>query len=440
MYRFIHFGCWNNLNKKNNLNGVMQKLKDYIEETRSEPIKFISISGDNYYPEKVKTMVEGKEKKQKTIIKERLDSGFDCLPSGDFEYVMIMGNHDLETNLYINEQDKETNCSILRSELDKKSDICLFNSKVIQFEEHQSSLCLFLDTSIYDHSDNVKYLSCYKIFIELNPSQFKEELKLLKKELMKTPNIPDITNFKEWVMETVDDVEEDPSTYMYDESLAMNMYTLRTTGTVPPALILLNDTTDLMVLFILYLQKQYVKKQITELKEKGLIKNIIMIGHHPIVCIKKKEKDDESFNTSLTSDIHILFNDFFHSSVVSMFDITDQPTYYYLCADLHLYQSGTITLHPSDIVIHQYVVGTGGTPLDEEITEEDISTLTTTNLSPYIEYEIKDKLHEFGFLNCTISPDHSIQFDFIVAPVIKSENRCTVKGGNRKRYTKKYKH
>ena len=71
MYRFLHFGCWNNLNKKNNLNGVMQKLKDYIEETKSDPIKFISISGDNYYPEKVKTMVDGKEKKQKTIIKER---------------------------------------------------------------------------------------------------------------------------------------------------------------------------------------------------------------------------------------------------------------------------------------------------------------------------------------------------------------------------------
>ena len=115
-YRFLHFGCWNNLNKNNNLYGVMKKLKEHTEEF---PVKFVSISGDNYYPDKVKIKTPTGKIKQKTIIQERLNSGFDCLPKGDFQYIMSMGNHDLETNLYLDGA-VETDCHILRSELAKK--------------------------------------------------------------------------------------------------------------------------------------------------------------------------------------------------------------------------------------------------------------------------------------------------------------------------------
>jgi hypothetical protein len=113
MYRFLHFGCWNNLNEGNNLNGVMQQLKVFTENS-SVPVEFISISGDNYYPDKVKIKTPTGKIKQKTIIQERLNSGFDCLPKGDFQYIMSMGNHDLETNLYL-DGTVETDCHILRS-------------------------------------------------------------------------------------------------------------------------------------------------------------------------------------------------------------------------------------------------------------------------------------------------------------------------------------
>ena len=42
--------------------------------------------------------------------------------------------------------------------------------------------------------------------------------------------------------------------------------------------------------------------------------------------------------------------------------------YYYLCADLHLYQEGTIVLPTEagpEMRINQYIVGTGGTKLDD---------------------------------------------------------------------------
>ena len=68
MTRFIHFGCWNNLNTKEKdgqikeigcLDNVISRL-GYILKT-DPPIKFIVVAGDNYYPKKVKTD-DGKQK------------------------------------------------------------------------------------------------------------------------------------------------------------------------------------------------------------------------------------------------------------------------------------------------------------------------------------------------------------------------------------------
>jgi hypothetical protein len=221
---------------------------------------------------------------------------------------------------------------------------------------------------------------------------------------------------------------------------------MRSTGILPAIPIIFNSRTELLVLFVQYLQKQYIKKIITELLEKGSsIENVIMIGHHPIVCIKKKEVEEEkSFKVKLNSDIHMQFNEFFQSGIVSLFDPdrTKLPTYYYLCADLHLYQSGVITIlplpttkYPSVTRIHQYIVGTGGTPLDLAIGDGDVNKMRGESLSEYIvDYTVEHKNHDFGFLSCTVSSDHSLRFEFISAPVIQSEGTCTVKGG-----TKKYK-
>jgi hypothetical protein len=231
---------------------------------------------------------------------------------------------------------------------------------------------------------------------------------------------------------------------MDEQSVSMAMYTMRSTGILHPVIIS-NSRTELLVLFVRFLQKQYIKKIINELLEKGLsIENVIMFGHHPIVCIKKKEIDEKSFKLKLNSDIHMQFNEFFQSGIVSLFDpatMPKLPTYYYLCADLHLYQSGVITIlplptnnYPSVTRIHQYIVGTGGTPLDPGIEDEDVDKMRGKQLSDEIvDYNVEDKNHEFGFLSCTVSPDHTLSFEFIIAPVVEGES-CPVKGG-----TKKYK-
>ena len=84
------------------------------------------------------------------------------------------------------------------------------------------------------------------------------------------------------------------------------------------------------------------------------LKNIIVVGHDPIVTRKikkgkylKKPLDDNGLK-------------FLHE----LYSIVPDAKNYYLCADTHNYQHATITLEGHNI--EQYVVGTGGTELDND--------------------------------------------------------------------------
>ena len=66
--KFVHFGCWNNLNSKENptnTEAVLQKLNETVAD-KSTHTQFIVIAGDNYYPEK---RIGENKKKEKIIHK-----------------------------------------------------------------------------------------------------------------------------------------------------------------------------------------------------------------------------------------------------------------------------------------------------------------------------------------------------------------------------------
>ena len=71
--RFIHFGCWNNLNEgtSSNLKGVMDKIKQTINQEQKQKPDFLSVAGDNYYPEK--TTNHTTEENNKKIIKKNMN-------------------------------------------------------------------------------------------------------------------------------------------------------------------------------------------------------------------------------------------------------------------------------------------------------------------------------------------------------------------------------
>jgi hypothetical protein len=83
--------------------------------------------------------------------------------------------------------------------------------------------------------------------------------------------------------------------------------------------------------------------------------------------------------------------------------------YYYLCADLHLYQQGTIKIDDK-MVIEQYIVGTGGAELDTAIDVEPGKTINSD--MNILSYEMKQNIRTNGFLHC-IENGKQLCFKFI---------------------------
>ena len=346
---FIHFGCWNNglcdKNKgTNSVSNVMNKLNKYVNKIEND-VDFISIAGDNYYPEKIKKKEKSKEKgdKIKIIHTNELVSGFDCLPD-NVEINMILGNHDLETNiinkeqLYIeNENNKEymNNCFILNTEITKarKKNINFVLRKIYELSEN--TLIIMIDTSMYE-DDAINYIPCYKKYFQ-------------KKGVIDThiTNIPDLQNMQQ-------------------------------------------------------------KNILIELRKRNKrYDNIVIIGHHPITGWKKKN-DNILINPAIK----------FIELLMSIYEKQPSSNYYYLCADLHLYQKGTIKIDDK-MVIKQYIVGTGGAELDTAIPVDSAIRVDTaipvysTLVNIYtFTYEMKQNIETNGFLHC-IENDKELCFKFI---------------------------
>lgn len=319
MKRFIHFGCWNNLNDgKGCLNDTMKKMNKYIK-THKNNIDFISVAGDNYYPDKIKNKKTGE--KIKKVDTQNLIKGFQLLPKNK-PIFMILGNHDLETNLGQNNiminnyNEPENNCAIINNQI-----ISLLSMSNINYDLFHSlnlsndTLMLMIDTSLYSE-DASHFVSCYNYFIS-----HKNNIE---------------ANF------TLDE-----------------------------------------------LRKKQLDFILQSIKRENNIKNLIITGHHPITGFKyKKEK------VKLMDDVP----DFYPilNIIYDLFEI--QPNYYYLCADLHMYQYGkiSITFEENKVMnIYQHIVGTGGTELDD-----NSQLKTTSKINENISYTMIESVKKCGFLNC----------------------------------------
>ena len=433
--RFWQFGCWNNLNttiKKDKLKAlgclkdVIKLINERSSHTETKP-DFLIISGDNYYPNKSKPKDENdKTQKKKIIFSEKLRQGIDYLPSTTPIY-MILGNHDLETNtegnLYIRnpgtpetlETPENKDCEIIQLELDsllqkQNVEYFFFKSRMLNFE----TLILMIDTSIYEIDGEASiYLPCYNKFFQNN--------KLYKNENMKP----------------------------FDDIKKLRSYQLH--------------------------------KIMKAIKTNINIKHLIIVGHHPIYQLKKKK--DTIPPIKYISDIHINFVPVL-KNIFEM--LQDDVKYYYLCSDLHLFQKGKIQIIikapiTREIVqtqrrksqtqrrksqtqrrksqtqrinsqtqgrnsqtqeeykimeIQQFIVGTGGTELDDKLVDDTLIDITPKDIiRTYKErnviYTFEEEQQECGFLECTITNGQP-NFEFI--------STLLLRGGKKyKNKTKKHK-
>ena len=389
----IQFGCWNNKNTENGktvggLQIVMEAIKKYA---RKKHPRFLIVSGDNYYPHK-EISADG-NKTGKMVYPAKLNAGFDLLPR-DLQIYMMLGNHDLETNLEKralqivdppNETRDENNCEILQMEKanirgKRNIEFSFFNSKMLK----HGTLVLMIDTSIYE-DDSKSYLRCYKEFFK-------------------------------------NDTEIDQP---------INIASLR----------------------------QHQRKKIKNVLEnyKGNIKNIILVGHHPIMYLKYKENKDEKKDKPGKSEKEdktkteksekeksekedksekgksekdksekkpkekgiIIRDDINIKSLLEEIYIPDVD-YHYLCSDSHLYQKGLLTLNFGEgkiMEIQQYIVGTGGTKLDDSIPVEELNKYIEANpvsIKNGIQYVFEEEKAQYGFLEC-VNTASGPSFTFINA-------------------------
>ena len=365
---FIHFGCWNynkcdssNLaepvtQEDYNVTKVMKTIKKYIE--RSDPVPdFLTVAGDNYYFVKKKKV--GVKEKEKEFSPEFLLSGFNCLPK-DIKKFVLIGNHDLEN---IENPLKDPDCSILEIQQkfasDASNNVELDIDRKGPIMHHvldESTIVIMLDTTMYETSEKSinKGMKCYQRMFEINELDVPDNVAVEKIKVMREN------------------------------------------------------------------QKQRLGQYISSLNAET-IKNIIVVGHHPLFNLKTK-KDDDSGKIKTKEEVMPLLNELYYESIYSPLQtVNSDIKYFYLCADLHQYQTGTVTItaesKPS-LLIHQYIVGTGGTELEKkpyDHSKDGGVSLTTEKYK--INYDIipNDNEYTYGFLVCKLDTDKNFSAQFIPA-------------------------
>jgi len=369
--KFVQFGCWNQ-GLCGDKNPLTSVTNSLRQYTLTQNPEFIVVAGDNYYPDKVKNKATGK--KIKTIIPDNLNSGFLCLPD-NIEIDIILGNHDLEPDVPIQGVVGKDVCYIIKNEkslaAEKNINLVLYKSRNLG-----DTLLLLIDTTMYDTGKLTEFLPCYEEILGIE---------------------------------------------------------------------------DLNIDQLHAIQWEFISREVSNFHGK----NIIIVGHHPITGYKKKEikeKNAESVSESITSMMPesipevkkkkekkegvFLIEAFvaFTTVLSEIYKLKPDAEYYYLCADLHLYQKGIVRIPVGEeiMTINQYIVGTGGTeldpnPIDENFTVEraNQNQIFRTHAGDGI-YELEDSIQNFGFLVCHYSDN--LSFEFI--PVEES-------GGKGKRRSKR---
>lgn len=170
-------------------------------------------------------------------------------------------------------------------------------------------------------------------------------------------------------------------------------------------------------------------------------RNIILVGHHPITGYKKKN-DEIKLIKAFPSFIEMLLNIFAVKGAA--------VNYYYLCADLHLYQEGTIVLPTEagpEMRINQYIVGTGGTKLDDDVQagfpsddkgvtfKENIGGMTVGSYKMDAgQCSRSIEGYNYGFLVCNFTNSANLLFEFISVPM-----GASLEGGRRLNKTRRNK-
>jgi hypothetical protein len=176
------------------------------------------------------------------------------------------------------------------------------------------------------------------------------------------------------------------------------------------------DDKDIIQTRVKQEQSKFINNVTTEINSNSNIQNVVIVGHHPVMGFKIKEKKGvEIIETLYSADLI----EFIYNKIFNQINNTNIK-YYYLCADLHQYQSGNVSIN-GKMQMKQYIVGTGGAKLDKYdknliIASHNSNYNKTTNdiISTYqmSNEDLDNSTAENGFLICEKVDDGILSFKF----------------------------
>lgn len=348
--KFIHFGCWGELNKTTKVINVLQNITHYVD-TNPDTIKFITIAGDNYYPKKEKITISNTDKNTEYKVKIynnlQLNQLMDYLKNISIPKYLLWGNHDMldqtitpiewevsnrlpniANRIRTIENRYKKECMIINGQLDwiKNNDqqIIPFKQVIINLS-FPNTLILMIDTTIYEEDE---YSKCYN-----------------------TNNIFDSKN---------------------------NKYNIDNLRNIQLSQII-----------------QALMSNVTQ-------KHIIFIGHHPIKSWKKK-------GIVITTHLYSLFSNLTNFLINKTIYYLCADTHLYQHSNLYINNN---TPPYNTITIEQFVVGTGGAETDKlgKLTEKSYG-FPVDNIDDIYDIMIYEQKKEHGFLVCEYR-EHDDQWFF----------------------------
>ena len=409
--KFINFGCWNEGCCLQN--SPVVKVLTEIEHEDSDS-QFFIVNGDNYYPVKVKGetnitremqlsksfellatkllgvgQIEAEEagakaaEKARTNVLTRLSEEVRELSEGSKkELFLLLGNHDVEKTIQASVENPNCYIPIFEREF------------AIAINEQGGPRIIFPGL---------------------------QQLPELLPQLQQLVMFKEIGTTLIIMIDTNPYVDEDVTCYPYiAEKLSF-------------------DISNKKAINILLREKQRLNIE-TYLQQKGRFQNIIICGHNPLVGFKNQKVKEKKSKIVIKGGIEVCSVELY-----SLLDEVIKPrgdNFYYLCADIHNYQKGIVTIN--NMTIQQHIVGIGGTELDADYDgnyisltqdEEDIIkksksvkeaktileeiqknpgrklsniTLQIPNMS--VSYTLEEHWSDYGYLVVTIQDDGTINF------------------------------
>jgi hypothetical protein len=179
-------------------------------------------------------------------------------------------------------------------------------------------------------------------------------------------------------------------------------------------------------------QLEFIRNFVSLIQNNPNITNIIIVGHHPLAQYKMK-KDKLRFMILNPELNEMIYRNIFK-------ELNPNIRYYYLCADLHQYQSGNIIIN-GDMSIKQYIVGTAGAQKDD-INIDLLVGMEQPQIRENIQYlmdsrDMETITNDNGYLICNTN-DSMLEFEFVRVSSIggrrrKSRRKRMKKGGKTKK-------